>query len=227
MSRSVIKDLSMLPYRPLVFCSTLLAAVLSQSSGSDGTISIDGWIANTQEIKSAAAKKALSDFRKEVSDLDADYAKGFEKSRSVLNTRLDKARAEATKNDKPDDAIKIRESMDELKQVKVARVGKSKTPDVAINGDLRIIVGRWEGSWGTTGNQLLVTITEDGTLVYQADRLKLAMQNNRLLAVGGQHQNFELIPSGTRLIVLGWTMPTQRNPLTDQPDHVAILTRGN
>ena len=54
------------------------------------------------------------------------------------------------------------------------------------------------------------------------------MQNNRLLAVGAaMHQNFELIPSGSRLIVLGWTVSEQRNPLTDQPDHVAILIRAN
>ena len=217
----------MLSYRPFVFCSTLLVAMLSQSSGSDDTISIDSWISNTQEIKSAAARKALSDFRKDVSDLDVDYAKGFDKARSALNTRLEKARAEASKNDKLDDAMKIRESMAQLKQVNVSRVGKSKTPEVAINGDLRIVVGQWQGNWGTTGNQLLVTITEDGTLVYQSDRLKLAMQNNRLLALGAVHQNFELIPSGTRIIILGWTVPTQRNPLTDQPDHVAILTRAN
>ena len=113
-------------------------------------------------------------------------------------------------------------------QINVSRVGKSKTTDVAVNGDLRVVLGRWQGAWGTTGNKLLLTISEDGTLQYEADRLKLTMQNNRLLAVGAAlHQNFELIPSGTRLIVLGWTVSTQRNPLTDQPDHVAILTRAN
>jgi hypothetical protein len=217
----------MLTYRPSFVCSTLLVAMLSQSGAVNETISIDSWMSKAEEIKSAAARKALSDFRKDVSDLDVDYAKGFDKARSALNTRLEKARAEASKNDKLDDAVKIRESLAELQQVNVSRVGKSKTPDVAINGDLRIVVGRWQGAWGTTGNQLQITISEDGTLVYQADRLKLAMQQNRLLALGAQHQNFEIIPSGTRLVIMGWTVPNQRNPLTDQPDHVAILTRVN
>lgn len=217
----------MLTLRPFFLCSTFLVATLAQSDSVDVTISIESWLSKAEAIKSAAARKALSDFRGDVGDLDVDYAKGFDKARTVLNTKLEKARAEASKNDKLDDAVKIRESMVELKQVNVSRVGKSKTPDVAVNGDLRVVLGRWQGAWGTTGNELLITISEDGTLQYQADRLKLAMQNNRLLAVGATHQNFELIPSGSRLIVLGWTVSNQRNPLTDQPDHVAILTREN
>jgi hypothetical protein len=217
----------MITFRPLLLCSTLLVATLTQSGTVSDAISIETWLSNAEAIKSATARKALSDFRRDVSDLDAEYSKGFEKARSVLSTKLDKARAEATRNEKVDDAVKIRESLEDLKDVGVSRVSKSKTPGAAINGDLRIVVGRWQGVWGTTGNRLLITISEDGTLVYEADQLKLAMQNNRLLAIGAVHQNFEIIPSGSRLIVLGWTVPSQRNPLTDQPDHVAILSRAN
>lgn len=218
----------MLTFRPLFLCSTLLVAALAQSDSVEVAISIESWLSKAEAIKSANARKALNDFRGDISGLDVDYAKGFDKARSVLNTKLEKARAEASKNDKLEDAVKIREAMGELKQVNVSRVSKSKTPDVAVNGDLRVVLGRWQGAWGTTGNQLLLTISEDGTLQYQTDQLKLAMQNNRLLAVGAAvHQNFELIPSGSRLIVLGWTVSNQRNPLTDQPDHVAILTRAN
>jgi len=220
--------MSMPAFRPLFLVSASLVATLAQSGQVGETMSVDSWVSKAEAINSAATRKALSDFRKDVSDLDADYAKGFDKARSALNTKLEKARAEASKNDKLDDALKIREAMAELKQINVSRLGKSRTPDVAINGDLRFVVGRWQGTWGTTGNRLLVTISEDGTLLYEADRLQLAMRNNRLLAIGAaQHQNFEIIPSGNRLIVLGWTVSTDRNPLTDQPDHVAILIRAN
>ncbi len=217
----------MLILRTVLVCSSLFVATLAQSGSVDDQMSIETWLTKAEAIDSAAARKALGDFRSDVRDLDADYAKGFDKARSALNTKLEKARAEAAKNDKVDEALKIRESIAELKAINVSRVGKSKTPDVAVNGDLRVVLGRWQGAWGTTGNELLITISEDGTLQYQADRLKLAMQNNRLLAVGATHQNFELIPSGSRLIVLGWTVSEQRNPLIDQPDHVAILIRAN
>lgn len=221
------EDLPMTAFRPLLLVSGLLAATLAQSDEFGESMSVDRWVSNAEAINSAAARKALSEFRKEVSNLDADYSKGFDKARSALITKFEKARAEASKNDKLDDALKIRESMAELKQINVSRVGKSRTPDVAVNGDLRFVVGQWQGTWGTTGNRLLVTISEDGTLVYEGDRLRLAMRNNRLLAIDAQHQNFEIIPSGNRLIVLGWTVSSDRNPLTDQPDHVAILVRAN
>lgn len=218
----------MLILRTVIVFSSLFVAILAQSGSVDEQMSIESWLSKAEGINSSAAKKAIGDFRSDVRDLDVDYAKGFDKARSALNTKLEKARAEASKNDKVDEAVKIRESIAELKQLNISEIAKSKTPDVAVNGDLRVVLGRWQGAWGTTGNQLLITITEDGMLQYQADRLKLAMQNNRLLAVGAAtHQNFELIPSGSRLIVLGWTVSEQRNPLNDQPDHVAILIRAN
>lgn len=218
----------MLILRTVFICSSLFVATLAQSGSVGEQMSVESWLTKAEAINSATARKAVGDFRSDVRDLDVDYAKGFDKARSALSTKLEKARAEASKNDKVDEAVKIRESIAELKQLNVSQVGKSKTPDVAVNGDLRVVLGRWQGAWGTTGNQLLITITEDGILQYEADRLKLAMQNNRLLAIGAaMHQNFELIPSGSRLIVLGWTVSQQRNPLTDQPDHVGILIRAN
>lgn len=215
-------------YHSVFFCSTLLIVSAAKSGGDGEPLSVEGWISKAETITSTSAKKALSDFRDDVRDLDTGYAKGFEKARSAVTMKLEKARAEASKSDKLDEALKIREAMAELKQVTVSKVGKSKVPEVAISGDFRFVVGRWQGTWGTTGTQLLISISEDGTLLNESDRLQLAVQNNRLLALGATlHQNVEIIPSGNRLIVLGWTASKAKNPLVDQPDHVGILTRAN
>ena len=189
---------------------------------------LEKWFTNAGSIKLADVRNAVSEFKRQVRDLNTKYANAFDERRSALSERLEEARLDATKSDKLDTAVQIRDLQKSLASL-------SLNPSEQVLGDapnndakhqIADVVGSWRGNWGTTGAACLLAIDDKGNVMNENEILQLALQNGRLLAVGAsKHQNLEVIPSGDRIIVLGWTSSKRKNPLVDQPDHVAILTR--
>ena len=189
---------------------------------------IDGWIANAASVKLKDVKNAVKEFERTIEGLDAEYVKSFDDGRSLLSDRLDAARSEATKADRLDDAIQIRNLQKSLGEVTASPKEKSEKPKASSkpNDMLSKVVGSWEGNWGRSNAKCLLAIDKNGNVMNENEHLQLGIQNGRLLALGAaKHQNLEIIPNGDRIIVLGWTASKGRQPLVDQPDAVSILNR--
>jgi tetratricopeptide (TPR) repeat protein len=90
---------------------------------------------------------------------------------------------------------------------------------------LRELAGTWKGTWGTSGNEISFTIHEDGRI--NADSLQI--ENNRIIwnTPNGAEQ-IELIPSGDRLFVLGWSRNKGRSIFSNArnassiPNHIGV-----
>ena len=91
------------------------------------------------------------------------------------------------------------------------------------------MMGDWVGVWSATGANLSFSVDAKGVVASPGKQVQIKTVDGRHFVIWERvHQNLELIPSGDRLIALGYTANhggKQLDPLKDRPDFVAILYR--
>ncbi len=204
----------------------VLGAAVSMPGFGQDTYDIKTWLTEASSVKATEARKAITEFGRELKDLNMEYANAFDERRAILTERLDAARLEATKSDQLDTAVQIRELQKSLGDISARpkdAVAESSARQ-SMKRRLAELVGNWSGKWGTTGNTCLVPIDECQNVKVDNERRTLSLQNGRLILQGSSalHQHVEIVPYADRMILLGWTVGRKLNPLNDQPDHVAM-----
>lgn len=103
-------------------------------------------------------------------------------------------------------------------------VQKRLAHDRSKANDTAALTGNWRGRWGTTGSVFHLELGNDGGPVKQVG-------GRHLLIDPGRSQQLELIPTGDRIVVLGWSTGEGRDPrvppssLKGLPDHVGFAWR--
>ena len=189
--------------------SILMSAVLRAE---DVLSTTDSWQDKLDGVDSTAVKRALESFTRSVKRLDTEYSKGFDNVRNDFALKLQKARETATKKGDLDTAGRIDDAIRSLGAV-------SGHPAQGKTSPFTQYSGIWTGTWGTTGNPVLILIDDSGN-VSNADGPIKPMRGQYLFSTN--NQPLVLVPMEDKIIALTWL--TGKTPLRDQPRHAAILS---
>lgn len=190
--------------------------------------------------KDSDAAKIVAGWKTEVRALDRSYTESWNSLRRKYVKELETARKTATEADRLDDAIEIRGILEVAPTLEPAKAGeptktdlstrdKEKAKPAASPDPAKAIVGNWSGRWMTSGTALSFTVDPTGLVKAPDKQAQMKIVDDRFFVIWETvHQNLELVPSGDRLIVLGYTAANDNkrlNPLKDRPDHIAVLER--
>lgn len=190
--------------------------------------------------KDSDAAKIVAGWKTEVRALDRSYTESWNSLRRKYVKEMETARKTATEADRLDDAIEIRNILEVAPTLEPAKASEPAKPDLS-NRDkektkptsppdpAKALVGSWSGQWMTSGAKLSLTVDPTGLVRAPDKQARIKTVDDRFLVIWETvHQNLELVPSGDRLIVLGYTAGTDNkrlDPLKDRPDHIAVLER--
>lgn len=190
--------------------------------------------------KDSDAAKIIAGWKTEVRALDRSYTESWNSLRRKYVKELEAARKTATEADRLDDAIEIRGILEVAPMLEPAKGGEPAKTDLSTRDKdqakpasspdpSKVLAGNWTGKWMTSGAALSLSIDSMGLVKAPDKQASMKIVNDRIFVIWeAVHQNLELVPSGDRLIVLGYTAGNENkrlDPLKDRPDHIAVLER--
>ena len=99
--------------------------------------------------------------------------------------------------------------------------------DESINIDiLSKLAGDYNFEWGTTGAVNKLHIKPSGHLILQDGFVQeCTFRSGRILYLNGPWEHLEIIPRKDELLVLGWSVESDKHPLRTAPNHVGIAKK--
>jgi hypothetical protein len=186
--------------------------------GDEPGTNTESWLGNTVDIQSPGAKRAIRTFARTMQDLESDFKKKSDAARSDLIASLEKDLNAATKNNKLDSAIQLRDAISSLRAI------QTRSPDTNTKhlNPFRNFVGTWAGNWGSNGGRVSIAIDASGNIADDHGPIKPL---NGPYFFSTKYSPKALIPLQEKIVALTWR--TRTTPMRNQPHHAAILSRVN